>query len=118
METKRPCIRVCACRHVSALDPPGEGCRFLPSGEGFGYYSGGPGPLWGSGTPRGSGLSREVRNLRLFGLRACFFRNTWCSRTFLNQGTGPGPLLGEHGFRSAGVRPLDVVKDNYKALFA
>ena len=30
METKRPCIRVCACRHVSAPDPPGEGCRFLP----------------------------------------------------------------------------------------
>ena len=35
-----------------------------------------------------------------------------------NQGTGPGPLLGEQGFRSAGVRPLDVVKDDYKALLA
>ena len=33
-------------------------------------------------------------------------------------GTGPGPLLGEQGFRSAGVRPLDVVKDDYKALLA
>ena len=34
METKRPCIRVCACRHVSAPDPPGEGCRFLPTVRG------------------------------------------------------------------------------------
>ena len=109
METKRPCIRVCACRHVSGPDPPGEGS---------GYYSGGPGPLWGSGTPRGSGLPREVRNPRLFGLSACFSRNTWCSRTFPNQGTGPGPLSGEQGFRTAGVRLLDVVKDNYKALLA
>ena len=31
METKRACIRVCACRHVSAPDPPpGEGYRFFP----------------------------------------------------------------------------------------
>jgi len=85
----------------------------IPShGEGFGYYSGGPGPLWGSGTPRGSGLPREVRIPRLFGLSACF------SRTFPNQGMGSGPLLGEQGFRSAEVRPLDVVKDDYKALLA
>ena len=73
---------------------------------------------WGSGIPRGSGPPREVRSLRLFGLSACFFRNTWCSRTFPNQGTGPGPLSGEQGFRTAGVRLLDVVKDNYKAPFA
>ena len=30
METKRPCIRVCACRHVSAPDHLEAGCRFLP----------------------------------------------------------------------------------------
>ena len=30
METKRPYIRVCACRHVAAPDHPGAGCRFLP----------------------------------------------------------------------------------------
>ena len=72
----------------------------------------------GSEIPRGSGPPREVRSLRLFGLSACFFRNTWCSRTFPNQGTGPGPLSGEQGFRTAGVRLLDVVKENYKALLA
>ena len=79
---------------------------------------GGPRPHGGSGIPRGSGPPREVRSLRLFGLSACFFRNTWCSRTFSNQGTGPGPLSGEQGFWTAGVRLLDVVKDNYKALLA
>ena len=68
--------------------------------------------------PQGSGPPWEVRSLRLFGLSACFFRNTWCSRTFPNQGTGPGPLSGEQGFRTAGVRLLDVVKDNYKTLLA
>ena len=30
METKRPYIRVCACRHVAATDHPEAGCRFLP----------------------------------------------------------------------------------------
>ena len=54
----------------------------------------------------------------MFGLSVCFFRNTWCSRTFLNQRTGPGQLTGEQGFRTAGVRLLDVVKGNYKALLA
>ena len=79
---------------------------------------GGPRPHGGSEIPRGSGLPWEVRSLRLFGLSACLFGNTWCSRTFPNQGTGPGPLSGEQGFRTAGVRLLDVVKDNYKTLLA
>ena len=86
---------------------PWRGVRLL--------YSGSETP-WGFETPRGSGPPREVRSLRLFGLSVCFFRNTWCSRTFPNQGTGPGLLSGEQGFRTAGVRTLDVVKDNYKAL--
>ena len=30
METKRPYICVCACRHVAAPDHPEAGCRFLP----------------------------------------------------------------------------------------
>ena len=98
--------------------PPRGGVSIPSLGEGSGYYTGGPRPHGGSGIPRGSGPPREVRSPRLFGLSACFFRNTWCSRTFPNQGTGPGPLWGEQGFRTAGVRLLDVVKDNYKALLA
>ena len=117
METKRPCIRVCACRHVSGPDPPGEGCRFLPSVRG-------PVTIQGVLDPVGVRDSAGVRTSTggpeplVVRLSACFSRNTWCSRTFPNQMTGPGPLLGEQGFRSAGVRPLDVVKDNYKALLA
>ena len=34
METKRPCIRVCACRHVSAPDHPEAGRRLLPLARG------------------------------------------------------------------------------------
>ena len=49
METKRPCIRVCACRHVSAPDPPGEGCRFLPSVRGPVTIQGVPDPCGGPG---------------------------------------------------------------------
>ena len=87
-------------------------------GEGSGYYSGGPGPLWGSGYSAGVRTSTGGPEPPVVRLSACFSRNTWCSRTFPKQGTGPGPLLGEQGFRSAGVRPLDVVKDDYKALLA
>ena len=58
---------------------------------------GGPGPHGRSGIPWGSGPLREFRSFRPFGLTASFSRDTWCSRTFPNQGTGPGPLLGEQG---------------------
>ena len=89
----------------------------IPSlGEGSGYYSGGPGPHGGSGIPWGSGPPREVRSLRLFGLSARFFRNTWRSRTFPSHETGPEPLSGEQDSGPQGSVYLDVVKDNYKAL--
>ena len=118
METKQLYIRVCACRHVAAPDHPEAGCRFIPLTRGPVTIKGVRDPMGGSGILRGSGPPREVRSLRLFGLSACFFGNTWCSRTFPNQRTSPGPLSGEQGFRTAGVRLLDVVKDNYKALLA
>ena len=51
METKRPCIRVRACRHVSAPDPPRGGVPIPSLGEGSGYYSGGPDFHGRSGTP-------------------------------------------------------------------
>ena len=75
---------------MSAPDHPGEGCRFLPSVKGPVTIQGVPDPCGGPGLRGGPDF----------------------------HGTGPGPLLGEQGFWSAGVRPLDVVKDNYKALLA
>ena len=58
----------------------------------------------------------EVRSPRLFGLTACFSRNTWYSRTFPSRGMGPGPLSGEQGSGPQGSGCSDVVKDNYKIL--
>ena len=103
METKRPCIRVCACRHVSAPDHLEAGCRLLP-------------------LVRGPVTIQVVRDPmrgpepRLFGLSACLFRDTWCSRTFPSRETGPGPLPREQDSGPQGSGCLDVVKDNYKAL--
>ena len=85
---------VCACRHVSAPDPPREGS---------GYYSGG---LDSTGGPEP----------RLFVLSACLFRDTRRSWTIPSRETGPGPLSGEQDSGPQGSDCLDVVKDNYKAL--
>ena len=90
--------------------PSPRGGVSIPSlDEGSGYYTGGP-------DSAGVRTSMGGPEPPVVWLSACFFRNTWCSRTFPNQGTGPGPLSGEQGFRTAGVRLLVVVKDNYKAL--
>src|SRR6185295_6866249 len=102
METKRPYICVCACRHVADPDHPGEGCRFLPLMRG---------PVtihWvrDSAWVRTSTGGPEPPVARL---SACFFRNTWCSRTFPSRGTGPGPLQGS-GPQGSGCSA--VVKDN------
>ena len=56
METKRPCIRVCACRHVLAPDHLEAGCRFLPLVRGPVIIQGVRDPMRGPGLPRGSGL--------------------------------------------------------------
>ena len=122
METKRPYMRVCACRYVAAPDHPEAGCRFLPlvrgpvTIQGVRDPMGGPGPNGGSGIPWGSGPPREVRSLRLSGLSARFLRNTWRSRTFPSHESGPEPLPGEQDSGPPGSGCLDVVKDNYKAL--
>ena len=116
METKRPYIRVCACRHVAAPDHSGEGCRFLPLMSGPVTIQGVRDPMGGPGFPGGSGPPREVRSPRLSGLSARFFRNTWRSRTFPSHESGPEPLSGEQDSGPQGSGCLDVVKDNYKAL--
>ena len=56
METKRPCIRVCACRHVSAPDHLEAGCRLLPLVRGPVTIQVVRDPIRGPGLPRGSGL--------------------------------------------------------------
>ena len=108
METKRPCIRVCACRHVSAPDPPpGRGADSFPRERG-------PVTIQGVRDFRGGPDSTGGPEPRLFGLSACLFRDTRCSWTFPSRETGPGPLSGEQDSGPQGSGCLDVVKDNYK----
>ena len=109
METKRPYIRVCACRHVSAPDPPGERCRLLPLVRG-------PVTIQGVRDFRGGPDSTGRPEPRLFVLSARLFWDTRCSRTFPSREIGLGPLSGEQDSGPQGSGCLDVVKDNYKAL--
>ena len=97
METKRPCIRVRACKHVSAPDYPETGRRLLPLARGpvtiqvVRDFRGGPGSTGGP-------------EPRLFGLSARLSRDTRRSRTFSSRETGPRPLSRETGLRTRGVR--------------
>ena len=56
METKRPRIRGCARRHVSAPDHLEAGCRLLPLKWGPVTIQAVRDPMRGPGLPRGSGL--------------------------------------------------------------
>ena len=114
METKRPCIRVRACRHVSAPDHPEAGRRLLPLVRGPVTIQVVRDPMRGPGLPRGSGLpgrsgAPAVRAARLF-------RDTRRSWTFPNRESGPGLLSRDQDSGPQGSCCLDVVKDNYKAL--
>ena len=95
--------------------PPGCGVSIPPLSEGSGYYTGGPGPHEGSGTPRGSSL------LGRSGAPAARARVPASSGTRGVSGPFPtversGPLLGEQDSGPQGSGCLDVVKDNYKIL--
>src|SRR6185312_11070976 len=100
METKRPFIRVCACRHVSAPDPLEAGCRFLPLVRGPVTIQGVRDP---SGLPRGSGLhgrsgAPAVRAERLpLSVHAVFLD---LSQPWDRSGT----VVGRTGLRTIGVR--------------
>jgi len=114
METKRPCIRVCACRHVSAPDHLEAGCRLLPLVRGPVTIQVVRDPMRGPGLPRGSGpLGRSgapaVRAARLF-------RDTRRSRIFPSREAGPEPLPRDQDSGPQGSGCLVVVMDNYKAL--
>ena len=116
METKRPCIRVCACRHVSAPDPPpGRGADSFPRERGPVTIQGVRDPMRGPGLPRGSGLHGRSGAPAVRGERLPL-SDTRCSWTFPNRGDGSGPLLGEQDSGPQGSGCLDVVKDNYKTL--
>ena len=114
METKRPCIRVCACRHVSAPDHPEAGRRLLPLVRGPVTIQVVRDPMRGPGLPRGSGLLGRSGAPAVWAAR--LFRDTRRSWTFPSRETGPGPLSGEQGSGPQGSGCLVVVKDNYKAL--
>ena len=115
METKRPCIRVCACRHMSAPDHLEAGCRLLPLVRGPVTIQVVRDPMRGPGL-RGGPDSSGGPEPRLFGLSACLFRDTRRSWTFPSRETGPGPLLRDQDSGPQGSGCLDVVKDNYKVL--
>src|SRR6185436_6002320 len=83
--------------------PPRRGVSISSLGEGSGYYTGGPGPHEGSGTPRGSGL------LGRSGAPAARARVPASSGT--RGVSGPFPTVGRvrtvagrTGLRTAGVR--------------
>ena len=115
METKRPYIRVWACRHVAAPDHPEAGCRNLPLERGPVTIQGVPDPMGGPGFPGDPDL---------YGRSGASGRSGW--RQLLPEhvvlpglsqsGNGSGTAAGCAGLRTAGVRLLVVVKDNYKAL--
>ena len=114
METKRSCIRVCACRHVSAPDHLGEGCRLLPLVRGPVTIQVVRDPMRGPELPRGSGLLGRSGALAVQAAR--LFRDTHRSWTFPSRETGPGPLSGEQDSGPQGSGCLDIVRDIYKAL--
>ena len=68
METKRPYIRVWACRHVAAPDHLEAGCRNLPLDRGPATIQGVPDPKGGpgSGIPWGSGPLWKVRSFKKY----------------------------------------------------
>ena len=115
METKRPYIRVCACRHVSAPDPPGEGCRFLPLMRGPVTIQGVRDPA-GVRTSTGGPEPLAVRAERLLLPEHVVLPDLSQPGDFPSRGTGPEPLSGEQGSGPQGSGCLDVVKDIHKAL--
>ena len=113
METKRPCICVRACRHVSAPDHPEAGRRFLPLVRG-------PVTIQGVRDPRGvrdsCGGPDSSGGLepRLLALECLPLPGHVASPDLSQPWNGSGPLSGEQGFGPQGSDCLDIVKGNYK----
>ena len=135
METKRPHIRVCACRHVSAPDHPEAGRRLLPLVRGPVTIQVVRDPMRGSGLPRGFGLlgrsgAPAVRAARLFGTRVVpgpfpIVSQVWdCCReirtpdhrgpavwTLSRITTRPLPRHSKRGYPSPGVPTGTTIRD-------
>jgi hypothetical protein len=114
METKRPCTRVRACRHVSAPDYPEAGRRLLSLARGPVTIQGVRDPMRGLGLPRGSGSPERsgppaARAARLF-------RDTRRSRIFPSREAGPNLLPRDQDSGPQGSGCLDLAKENFKAL--
>ena len=94
METKRPCIRVCACRHVSVPDPLEAGCRFLPLARGPVTIKGVRDPMRGPGL-RGGPDSSGGPEPRLLALECLPLPGHAASPDLSHPWNGSGPMLGE-----------------------
>ena len=97
METKRPCIRVCACRHVSAPDPPGEGCQFFP-------FMRGPATIQGVRDPMGLRTSTEGPEPPVARAERLLLPEYVVLPNLSQPGDRSGTIDGWTGLRTAGVR--------------
>ena len=113
METKRPYIHVCACRHVAAPDLPGAGCQFLPLVRGPVTIHGVRDLMGGPGL-RGGPDSSGGPEPRLLALGCLPLPGHVASPDLSQPWNGSGPLSGEQDSGPQGSGCLDVVKDNYK----
>ena len=113
METKRPCIRVRACRHMSDPDHPEAGRRFLPLVRGPVTMQGVRDPMRGPG-PRGGPVSLGGPEPRLLAHEFLPPPGHVVSPDLSQPWDGSGPLLGKQDSGPQGSGCLDVVKDNYK----
>ena len=103
METKRPCLRVRACGHVSAPDHPKAGRRLLPLARGPVTIQVVRDPIRGPGFSRGSGLHGRSGAPAVWAERPPFLGHT-AFPDLSSCETGPGPLSRETGLRTSGVR--------------
>ena len=115
METKWPCIRVYACRHVSAPDHLEAGCRLLPLVRGPVTIQVVCDPMRGPGL-RGGPDSSGGPEPRLLALECLPLLGRVASPDLSPPWNGSGPLSGEQDSGPQGSGCLDVVKDNYKIL--
>ena len=113
METKRPCIRVCARRHVLAPDHLEAGCRLLPTERGPVTIEVVQDLMRGPGLRRGPDSSGGPEP-QLLALERLPLPGHVATPDLPQSWNGSGLLSGEQDFGPQGSSCLDVVKDDYK----